>query len=90
MRTSSLGPVQLMANAVDWSLEDRGLLSIRGRSHFSRPLLPMTKDMQLLFEYVNYGLAMFGLIVIWLIKKMIGKRTRQRHVALLRQSMGRI
>lgn len=90
MRTSSLGPVQLMANAVDWSLEDRGLLSIRGRSHFARPLLPMTRDLQLLFEYVNYGLALFGLIVIWFIRKMISKRTKQRHVALLRQSMGRI
>ncbi|MCI5131030.1 MAG: ABC transporter permease, partial [Candidatus Electrothrix sp. EH2] len=41
MRTNYLGPVQLIANTVDWSLEDRGLLSIRGRSHFSRPLNPI-------------------------------------------------
>jgi len=79
-----------MANSVDWALEDRGLLAIRGRSHFARPLLPITKDMQLVFEYVNYGLAMFGLIIIWLIRKQIGKITKQRQLALLRQSIGRI
>ncbi len=89
-RTTSLAPVQLMANAVDWSLEDRGLLAIRGRSHFSRPLLPMTKDMQLIFEYANYGLALLGLILVWFIKKSMGKRTVQRHLALLRQSSGRV
>ncbi|KJR98286.1 MAG: ABC transporter permease [Desulfobulbaceae bacterium BRH_c16a] len=90
MRTDNLGPVQLMANSVDWALEDRGLLAIRGRSHFARPLLPITKDMHLVFEYVNYGLAMLGLIIIWLIRKQIGKITKQRQLALLRQSIGRI
>lgn len=89
-RTTSLAPVQLMANAVDWSLEDRGLLAIRGRSHFSRPLLPMTKDMQLIFEYANYGLALVGLILVFFIKRNLGKRTEQRHLALLRQSAGRV
>ncbi len=33
--------LQLIANAVDWSLEDRGLLAIRSRGHFNRTLPPL-------------------------------------------------
>ncbi|OGR19897.1 MAG: hypothetical protein A2X81_12385 [Desulfobacterales bacterium GWB2_56_26] len=90
MRTSYLGPVQLMANAVDWSLEDRGLLTIRGRSHYSRPLVPMTRNMQLFLEYLNYGLAFLGLLVIWFVRNAMRKNTAKRHLALLRKSTGRI
>lgn len=90
MRTSYLAPVQLIANAIDWSLEDRGLLSIRGRSHFSRPLLPLTREMQLVFEYLNYGLAFFGLVVVWFIRKRMMKRAAKRCGVLLQQSLGRI
>lgn len=90
MRTSYLSPVQLMANAVDWSLEDRGLLSIRGRSHYSRPLLPLTRNMQLFLEYLNYGLAFLGLLVIWFVRKAMRKSTAIRHLAIVRKSTGRI
>ena len=89
-RTTYLEPVQLIANCIDWSLEDRGLLAIRGRSHFSRPLLPMTKDMQLIFEYVNYGCAFVGLFLVWFIRRQTAKRSEKRYVALLQQSMGRM
>jgi ABC-2 type transport system permease protein len=84
MRSSYLGPVQLIANSVDWSLEDRGLLSIRGRGHFSRTLLPMTKDIQLFWEYFNYGLAISGLALVWLVRRAMRKRTKQHYLALLR------
>jgi len=87
MRTAYLAPVQLIANSIDWSLEDRGLLAIRGRSHFSRPLLPMTREMQLAFEYLNYGLAFVGLVLVWVMRKRSSIRTEKRHMALLRQSM---
>lgn len=90
MRTSYLGPVQLMANAVDWSLEERGLLTIRGRSHYSRPLMPMTRNMQLFWEYLNYGLASLGLLTIWFVRNSMRKGTEKRHLALLRESAGRI
>lgn len=83
MRSSYLGPVQLLANSVDWALEDRGLLSIRGRGHFSRTLLPMTRDVQLLWEYLNYGLALFGLGLVWLVRRAMRKRTKQHYLALL-------
>ena len=82
-RTSYLGPVQLMANTVDWSLEDRGLLSIRGRSHFSRPLHPITKDEQLFWEYLNYAFVLFGLVIIWLFRLCIRKQAEKRQLAFL-------
>jgi len=90
MRTTYLNPIQMIANTIDWSLEDRGLLSIRGRSHFSRSLIPMTKDMQLFWEYLNYGLILIGLAVIWLLKSIFQKRTKKQELALLQQPSGRI
>ncbi len=85
MRTNYLGPVQLMANTVDWSLEDRGLLSIRGRSHFSRPLNPINKNEQLFWEYLNYALVLLGLAIIWLLRFQIRKCSEVRQLALLQQ-----
>ena len=85
MRTDYLGPVQLIANTVDWSLEDRGLLSIRGRSHFSRPLNPITKKQQLFWEYLNYGLVLLGLALIWLLRLRIRKQAEERQLAFLQQ-----
>lgn len=89
-RTAYLAPVQLIANSVDWSLEDRGLLAIRGRSHFSRPLLPMDKDLQVIFEYLNYGLAFFGLFLVWLVRRRLVRGREKQHMALLQQSLGRM
>lgn len=78
-----LKPVELIHNAVDWSLEDRDLLSIRGRGHFARTLHPMSERLELIFEYLNYGLALVGLAVIWLIRRHFRLRNRQRFEALL-------
>ena len=83
MHSSYLGPVQLIANSIDWSLEDRGLLSIRGRGHFSRTLLPMTRNIQFFWEYLNYGLALLGLLMVWLVRRSMVKRTKQHYPALL-------
>ncbi len=46
-----------MANTVDWSLEEQGLLSIRSRGHFNRTLPPMEQDQQLYWESGNYVVA---------------------------------
>ena len=40
-------------NAIDWSLEDRGLLAIRGRAHFAHTLNPLDRESQLFWEYLN-------------------------------------
>ena len=89
-RTSYLGPIQLIANSVDWSLEDRGLLSIRGRSHFSRPLDPISKNEQLFWEYLNYAFVLLGLVLIWLIRLRFRKQAEARQLAFLQPETGRV
>lgn len=61
-----LNSLQLAVNTVDWSLEDQGLLSIRARGHFNRTLEPMESGAQEFWEYLNYGLALLGLLILWL------------------------
>ena len=58
--------VQMMANVVDWSLEDQSLLDIRSRGHFNRTLPPMERADQALWEYLIYGLAFVGIGVVFL------------------------
>lgn len=59
--------LQMMQNAVDWSLEDSALLSIRSRGHFSRTLPNLDRADQQFFEWLNYGLVIISLIglVFW-------------------------
>ena len=88
LATSGLGtlyltPVQLVENAVDWSLEDRGLLAIRGRAHFSRTLDPLDRESQVFWEYLNYGLALLGLLLIGWIRRQTHKRAALRYAAVL-------
>jgi ABC-2 type transport system permease protein len=81
--THYLNPVQLVENAVDWSLEEQGLLSIRGRAHFSRTLPPLGRNTQIVFEYLNYGLALFALCLVWVIRRRVVAHTRLRYQAIL-------
>ncbi len=64
--TQYLGALELAANALDWSLEEQGLLSIRSRGHFNRTLPPMEQERQLFWESINYLLAavMLGLLAL--------------------------
>ena len=59
--------VQLMANVVDWSLEDRTLLGIRVRGNFNRTLPPLSDTEQSVVEYLNYGLALAGILAVYLL-----------------------
>jgi len=58
------GPLELMANTLDWALEDSGLLGIRSYAHYNRSLPPMDKEEQLFWEYLNYALAVLALALI--------------------------
>ncbi len=87
--TRYLNPVQLVENAADWSLEDRGLLGIRGRGHYSRTLVPLDRDRQVFWEYLNYGLALLGLGIVWLLRRQAVNGARQRYQAILRMEGGR-
>ncbi len=77
-----LNPLQLVTNCIDWSLEDRDLLSIQGRGHFARTLLPMGKGIRMFWEYLNYGLAATGLLTVWIVRRLLWARAR-RHEQLL-------
>ena len=59
------------------------MLTIRGRAHFSRTLDPLDRNAQVFWEYLNYGLALLGLLVIWLIRRQALKGVRMRYAALL-------
>ncbi len=77
-RTLYTKPLELIQNAVDWSLEDRGLLSLRGRGQYSRLLRPLTRRGQMTWEYLNYALALAGLVLIYGLHRR-GRRQRRSH-----------
>ncbi|HYN77497.1 MAG TPA: Gldg family protein, partial [Lamprocystis sp. (in: g-proteobacteria)] len=75
-----LKPIELVQNAVEWSLEDRGLLDLRGRGQFSRLLEPLSREGRMAYEYLNYALALGGLALLyWLARQ--SRRRRDRALA---------
>lgn len=70
--------VQMLVNAVDWSLEDRTLLGIRARGNFNRTLPTLNATRQSVLEYVNYGLALLGIGIVYLIHRQL--RARRRNI----------
>lgn len=72
-----LKPLELVQNTLDWSLEDRGLLELRGRGQFSRMLEPVGREGRILWETLNYVLALAGLaLVYWLYRRARARRER--------------
>ena len=61
--------VELVANIVDWAVEEQSLLNIRSRGHFNRTLPPMREEEQRVWEYGNYLLAIVGLIAVFFISR---------------------
>ena len=59
-----LNNLQFMQNAVDWSVEDLDLLTIRSRGTTTRVLRPMEQREQSTLEIVNYAVALAALIGI--------------------------
>lgn len=83
MGTHYFNPVSLVENTIDWSVGDRELLAIRSRGHFSRPLVPIGAAEQAIFEYANYGLALFSLFFVWVIRTIITRNARKRYEKIL-------
>lgn len=77
---NSLG---LAENVVDWSLEDQGLLSIRGRGHFSRTLHPLAAQNQSSWEYLNYGFAIIGLLMVYFGYRYTRRKAQQHYREVL-------
>jgi ABC-2 type transport system permease protein len=59
-----LNSLQFMQNAVDWSVEDEDLLSIRSRGTYARLLEPLETGQQSLWEVLNYGVVFVSLLAI--------------------------
>lgn len=76
-------PITLLQNAVDWSLEDPSLLALRGQTQFARTLEPLTPAQQRSWEYANYGLALAGLLLIWLWRKQVQVSNQRRYRNIL-------
>jgi ABC-2 type transport system permease protein len=78
-----LKPLELVQNAIDGSLEDRGLLSLRGQGQFGRLLDPIGREARVFWESLNYLLALGGLaLVYWLHRRTRARRARY-HAAIL-------
>jgi ABC-2 type transport system permease protein len=75
--------LQLVANTVDVALEDQGLLAIRSRGHFNRTLPPLEENEQRFWEYLNYGLALLGLVLVLIVHRMRTRTKRARYAAWL-------
>lgn len=78
-----LNAIQLMANSVDWALEDAGLLSIRARGHFNRTLPGMETGEQRFWEYLNYGLSLLAILLLAGVYFYLDRSRRRRYQALL-------
>jgi ABC-2 type transport system permease protein len=76
-------PIELIQNAVEWSLEDRGLLALRGRGQYSRLLEPLSREGRMFFKYLNYALAMAGVgLLYWFARRARTRRDQAQALYL--------
>ncbi len=83
MGTLYTKPLEFIQNAVEWTIEDQGLSSLRGRSQFARTLLPMTETEQQKWEIANYILVLIGLMLVWVWRRNVLKRDQIRYQKIL-------
>ncbi len=81
-QTRYLKPLELAQNALEWSLEDRGLLALRGRGQFGRLLSPVGQEARVFWEYLNYVLAAGGLALVYWLHRAL-RRRRERELAAM-------
>ncbi|MEW6429388.1 MAG: Gldg family protein [Thermodesulfobacteriota bacterium] len=68
--------LEFLHNTIDWSVEDQELLSIRSRGSHARLLLPLTREQQRFWEWLNYSIALFALILVSVAGALRQKRER--------------
>ncbi len=84
--TRYIKPPAFIQNAVDWSLEDRSLLLLRGRTQLAHTLDPLPEGRQQLWESANYGLALIGLLVVWIWRRRIVVADQRRYQEILKEA----
>jgi ABC-2 type transport system permease protein len=72
-----LNSMQLIENIMEWSFEEPGLLQLRGRGDYARTLLPLSREQQRLREYLNYAAAIAGVMLLYLIERLLRRRRRR-------------
>ncbi len=85
MGTSYTAPLEFMQNVVDWSLEDQSLLALRGRTQFARTLLPTSEGTEQMWEYLNYGFALLGLLAVWGWRRQVAASERKHYQRILKE-----
>jgi ABC-2 type transport system permease protein len=65
-----LNNLQFVQNAVDWSVEDEDLLTIRTGGTYARLLKPLEQQEQSFWEILNYAVALLALVAIGLVWNM--------------------
>jgi len=76
-----LNNLQFLQNAVDWSVEDLDLLSIRARGTSTRLLQPLDTDQQTRWEAGNYVVALLFLAIIYIVWRQ--RRLKEAPMELL-------
>lgn len=85
MGTQYTAPLDFMQNVVDWSLEDQSLLALRGRTQFARTLVPTSEGSEQMWEYLNYGIALIGLLLVWAWRRSVAASERKRYQRILQE-----
>ena len=80
--TQYSNPLQLVENAIDWSVQDRTLLAIRSRGHFVRTLVPLKDEQKQFWEAFNYVFALIGLFAVWGAFRVTQRRSRKLYKTL--------
>ena len=78
-------PTAFLQNAVDWSLEDSTLLSLRGRSQTAHTLDPVGAEAQQIWEGANYVLALLGLGLVGLLRRLLLALRARRYRSILKE-----
>ncbi len=74
-------PFELITNAIEWSLEDEGLLSIRSVGHFNRTLPPMEDAEKQRWELINYVVVLIIILCIYISRRLIEGAKIKRYQA---------
>ncbi len=59
-----MNSLSFLQNLIDWSVEDEELLVIRSRGTYARLLMPLSRQQQTFWEWLNYGVAILALLVV--------------------------